>query len=216
MSYCFGIDIGGTTVKCGLFTTEGVLLEKWEIKTRTEENGKAILPDVAETILKKMEEKRMGIDMKAFMKPELKDRGTMEFPGIERYKDAKGNVIPFIIKRLSMKEIKEIRNNYKTKEVYRDKRNGDRPIIGNNGQVAVINDYDGDSAGLEIMVEAFVQPKLDDPELMEYYGVHDRLDMPNIIFPDKDDFKYADDCLMEACGLASKKNDKETVEELKK
>ena len=77
----------------------------------------------------KMEEKRMGIDMKAFMKPELKDRGTMEFPGIERYKDAKGNVIPFIIKRLSMKEIKEIRNNYKTKEVYRDKRNGDRPII---------------------------------------------------------------------------------------
>ena len=32
MSYCFGIDIGGTTVKCGLFTTEGVLLEKWEIK----------------------------------------------------------------------------------------------------------------------------------------------------------------------------------------
>ena len=139
------------------------------------------------------------------MKPELKDRGTMEFPGIERYKDAKGNVIPFIIKRLSMKEIKEIRNNYKTKEVYRDKRNGDRPIIGNNGQVAVINDYDGDSAGLEIMVEAFVQPKLDD-----------RLDMPNIIFPDKDDFKYADDCLMEACGLASKKNDKETVEELKK
>ena len=101
----------------------------------------------------------MGIDMKAFMKPELKDRGTMEFPGIERYKDAKGNVIPFIIKRLSMKEIKEIRNNYKTREVYRDKRNGDRPIIGNNGQVAVINDYDGDSAGLEIMVEAFVQPK---------------------------------------------------------
>ena len=57
MSYCFGIDIGGTTVKCGLFTTEGILLEKWEIKTRTEENGKAILPDVAETILKKMEEK---------------------------------------------------------------------------------------------------------------------------------------------------------------
>ena len=50
----------------------------------------------------------MGIDMKAFMKPELKDRGTMEFPGIERYKDAKGNVIPFIIKRLSMKEIKEM------------------------------------------------------------------------------------------------------------
>ena len=54
--YCFGIDVGGTTVKMGLFRTDGELLEKWEIKTRTEENGKAILPDVAETILKKLEE----------------------------------------------------------------------------------------------------------------------------------------------------------------
>ena len=56
MSYCFGIDIGGTTVKCGLFTTEGVLLEKWEIKTRTEENGKAILPDVAASLKEKKAE----------------------------------------------------------------------------------------------------------------------------------------------------------------
>ena len=32
MKYCFGVDIGGTTVKIGLFTTEGELLEKWEIK----------------------------------------------------------------------------------------------------------------------------------------------------------------------------------------
>ena len=55
--YCFGVDVGGTTVKMGLFRADGELLEKWEIKTRTEENGKAILPDVAETILKKMEEK---------------------------------------------------------------------------------------------------------------------------------------------------------------
>ena len=46
MKYCFGVDIGGTTVKIGLFTTEGELLEKWEIKTRTENHGEAILPDV--------------------------------------------------------------------------------------------------------------------------------------------------------------------------
>ena len=57
MRYCFGVDIGGTTVKLGLFKFDGEVIEKWEIKTRTEENGKAILPDVAETILKKMEEK---------------------------------------------------------------------------------------------------------------------------------------------------------------
>ena len=55
--YCFGIDVGGTTVKCGLFDTEGQVLDKWEIPTRTEENGKYILPDVAGTILVKIEEK---------------------------------------------------------------------------------------------------------------------------------------------------------------
>lgn len=57
--YCFGIDVGGTTVKCGLFSTEGEVLDKWEIPTRTEENGKNILPDVAETILAKIGEKNL-------------------------------------------------------------------------------------------------------------------------------------------------------------
>ncbi len=57
--YCFGIDVGGTTVKCGLFSEEGVLLDKWEIDTRTEDNGSHILPDVAETILKKLGEKNI-------------------------------------------------------------------------------------------------------------------------------------------------------------
>ena len=42
-TYCFGIDVGGTTVKCGLFKTDGVLVEKWEIPTRTQENGTYIL-----------------------------------------------------------------------------------------------------------------------------------------------------------------------------
>ena len=34
--YCFGVDVGGTTVKLGLFNTDGDLLEKWEIPTVTE------------------------------------------------------------------------------------------------------------------------------------------------------------------------------------
>jgi len=54
--YCFGIDVGGTSVKCGLFTTEGALVEKWEIPTRTDHDGSQILPDIAETIQKKIEE----------------------------------------------------------------------------------------------------------------------------------------------------------------
>lgn len=57
MEYCFGVDIGGTTVKMGLFTIEGKLLEKWEIKTRTEQEGEAILPDVADSLNQKMEKR---------------------------------------------------------------------------------------------------------------------------------------------------------------
>ncbi len=57
--YCFGIDVGGTTVKCGLFTADGEVVDKWEIATRTEEDGKHILADVAQTILAKIEEKNI-------------------------------------------------------------------------------------------------------------------------------------------------------------
>ena len=37
--YCIGVDVGGTSIKLGLFATEGELLEKWEIPTRKENNG---------------------------------------------------------------------------------------------------------------------------------------------------------------------------------
>ena len=50
MKYCFGIDVGGTTVKMGLFQNDGTLLDKWEIKTRTENEGVAILPDIAKSM----------------------------------------------------------------------------------------------------------------------------------------------------------------------
>lgn len=60
--YVFGVDIGGTTVKLGLFDTEGNLLDKWEIPTRTQESGSNILPDIAKAILQKMEEKHLTRD----------------------------------------------------------------------------------------------------------------------------------------------------------
>lgn len=51
-----GIDIGGTSVKLGLFETDGTLLHKWEVKTRKEEAGAYIIPDVAASIRKKLSE----------------------------------------------------------------------------------------------------------------------------------------------------------------
>lgn len=55
--YAFGVDIGGTTVKLGLFDAAGSVLDKWEIPTVKENGGEAILPDAAKSILEKMEEK---------------------------------------------------------------------------------------------------------------------------------------------------------------
>ena len=57
MKYIFGIDIGGTTVKCGLFEKDGGLLDKWEIPTDCTDNGKNIMTDVAAAILNKAAEK---------------------------------------------------------------------------------------------------------------------------------------------------------------
>ena len=45
-----GIDIGGTTCKCGVFTTDGTLVYKDEIPTRKDEGGSLILSDIKEHI----------------------------------------------------------------------------------------------------------------------------------------------------------------------
>jgi glucokinase len=57
--YAFGIDLGGTTAKVGLFTTGGALLEKWEVPTDTSAQGAQILPNLAAAITAKMAEKSL-------------------------------------------------------------------------------------------------------------------------------------------------------------
>lgn len=58
--YAFGVDIGGTTVKIGLFDKDGCVLDKWEIPTVKDNGGDSVLPDIADSIKAKMQEK--GID----------------------------------------------------------------------------------------------------------------------------------------------------------
>lgn len=57
MNYCFGVDIGGTTVKIGLFDKTGEILDKWEVVTKTENEGEAVLPDIAKSIKAKIKER---------------------------------------------------------------------------------------------------------------------------------------------------------------
>lgn len=55
--YGFGVDIGGTSCKIGLFSLEGELIEKWEIRTSKENRGADILEHVAEAVTQKMDER---------------------------------------------------------------------------------------------------------------------------------------------------------------
>ena len=54
--YVFGVDVGGTTVKMGLFDMNANVLEKWEIPSITANGGERVLPDIADSISKKMYE----------------------------------------------------------------------------------------------------------------------------------------------------------------
>ncbi len=57
--YAFGVDVGGTTVKLGLFDAEANILDKWEIPTNTSNGGENILADTAKSILDKIQEKNI-------------------------------------------------------------------------------------------------------------------------------------------------------------
>ena len=80
MSYIYGVDVGGTSVKIGLFSGEGELLEKWSIPTNVEDNGKAILPDIAASIQAKTKEK--AIDQKDILGVGLGLPGPVDEKGI--------------------------------------------------------------------------------------------------------------------------------------
>ena len=59
-TYAFGVDVGGTTVKIGFFTTAGDLLESWEIPTRTEADGSYILSDITDAVNRLLKEKQIS------------------------------------------------------------------------------------------------------------------------------------------------------------
>ena len=60
--YAFGVDVGGTTVKLGLFNDEGQVLDKWEIPTVKDNGGEKVLPDIAASVKNKMQEKNISVE----------------------------------------------------------------------------------------------------------------------------------------------------------
>ena len=72
-TYLAGVDVGGTTIKLGIFPEEGAPVAAWEIKTRKFEEIDGIWDDIAQALFAKLEE--LGIQ-----KDELKAVG-MGLPG---------------------------------------------------------------------------------------------------------------------------------------
>ena len=80
MQYGFGIDLGGTTCKLGLFLSEGTLLEKWEIPTDTSDCGARILPDIAAAVETKLTER--GIEKAAVLGVGIGVPGAVDQTGV--------------------------------------------------------------------------------------------------------------------------------------
>ncbi len=118
-------------------------------------------------------------NLKRFMRPEMRSEEVFDVV----IKDKDGKDMPLKIKRLSQKTITEIRNSYITRNPAYD--NKGKPII-SNGQLVMIEERDMERYSRHLLVEALVDPKLDDPELMEFFDVLDKVDMPGAVFtPDE-------------------------------
>ena len=78
--YAFGIDVGGTSVKLGLLSVQGEILDKWEIPTRTEDGGKNILSDIAASVKEKIAEK--GLETSDIAGAGLGIPGPVDYNGV--------------------------------------------------------------------------------------------------------------------------------------
>lgn len=61
MKHCVGIDVGGTTIKFGLFCEDGTLLKKWEIPTRPEGRKEKLYEDMAASVREQVEAEGLAV-----------------------------------------------------------------------------------------------------------------------------------------------------------
>ena len=60
---CFGVDIGGTTVKMGLFTVDGKVTDKWEIPTKKRRKWEnLLLEDIAKSVKERMQRDTLTLE----------------------------------------------------------------------------------------------------------------------------------------------------------
>ncbi|MCD8266690.1 MAG: hypothetical protein LUC33_05990 [Prevotellaceae bacterium] len=155
-------------------------------------------------------EKMAAKNLKYFMVDNTDE--VIEVPGLERFKDADGNVVPLKIKVLSQAEISKINKNYRRKSIATD-RKGD--YLTANGEVVWKNEWDGDKATRHIIVEALQEPDLADKEIMEYYHCVDVTEMPEAVFSRHGEYEYVVDVVFRALGLRKANSDEDDLEAAK-
>ncbi len=57
--YGFGIDVGGTAIKTGLFRQDGTVVGQWQFPTDVRDNGSRILPHINDMVRRVMESHRL-------------------------------------------------------------------------------------------------------------------------------------------------------------
>lgn len=143
-------------------------------------------------------------NLKYFMR-KLEDESTTFIQAPASFHDADGNPIMMEIRMLPQKRIDDIYNKYTRRTLVKDRRGN--PVV--NGNQAVYSvERDNITAAKRIVVEALVYPKLDDRELMEYYGCVDVTEMPVNVFSRPGEYAEVLQNVFAALGLSQSSDDK--------
>lgn len=134
--------------------------------------------------------------LKYFMRPVQQE--IIAFTGPESFKDDDGNPINFEAKILTQQEITQINENYRRRSVATDKKGN--PLV-NGGEVVWKTERDNARALRHIVVKSLQYPKLDDPELMQFYNCVDITDMPLLVFSKPGDYDYVARNVMQILGM---------------
>ncbi len=138
----------------------------------------------------------MTKDLKFFMREKKDEIVTVKGP--KSFKDDKGNVIDFEIKVIPQSKIDKIYDNYTRKSIAMDKKG--KPII-HSGNVVWKVEKDDTKAFKHLIAEALNYPDLKNPELMKFYNCIDITDMPELVFPNHEEFDYVSKIIMAALGM---------------
>ncbi len=152
----------------------------------------------------------MTKDLKYFMCDAKDEIVHVQAPSI--FKDEDGNPIMMEIRVLSQKEITDLQNKYKTREIATDKRGN--PIISSDNEVVWKTTKDSAKAMRHTIVEALQYPNLKDKSLMEHYNCVDVTEMPLLVFNKADVYTEMTNKVLKALGIAGFDSDEDEKQDI--